>query len=50
MILMIVVSAADFETYRGTCCSATGLPRQVELAPVIYEDSYQNADADANVV
>ena len=35
---------ADFETYRGTCCSATGLPRLVELAPVtFYDDEYQMA-------
>jgi len=36
---------ADFDTYRGTCCTKTGLPRQVELAPVtFYEDQYENAD------
>lgn len=34
---------ADFDTYRATCCTKTGLPRQVELAPVtFYEDQYQN--------
>jgi Cys-rich protein (TIGR01571 family) len=42
---------ADFETYRGTCCSSTGLPRQVELAQVMfYEDQYQNVDSHGNVV
>ena len=42
---------ADFETYRGTCCSSTGLPRQVELAHVMfYEDQYQNVDSHGNVV
>lgn len=38
---------ADFDTYRATCCTATGLPRQVELAPVtFYEDQYQNMNDD----
>jgi hypothetical protein len=42
---------ADFETYRGTCCSSTGLPRQVELAHVMfYEDQYQNVDSHGNAV
>ena len=32
---------ADFNTYRATCCTSTGLPQQVELAPVtLYEDQY----------
>lgn len=36
---------ADFDTYRGTCCTKSGLPRQVVLAPVtFYEDQYENAD------
>ena len=36
---------ADFDTYRATCCTRTGLPRQVELAPVtFYEDQYSNMD------
>merc|ERR1719291_736732 len=36
---------ADFDTYRATCCTSTGLPRQVELAPVtFYEDQYKNVD------
>ena len=39
---------ADFDTYRATCCTKTGLPRQVELAPVnFYEDQYQNMNDDA---
>ena len=35
---------ADFDTYRATCCTNTGLPRQVELAPVSFheDDQYQN--------
>ena len=34
---------ADFDTYRASCCSSTGLPKHVELAPVTtYEDQYQN--------
>ena len=35
---------ADFDTYRATCCTKTGLPRQVELAPVSFheDDVYQN--------
>ncbi|KAL3794162.1 hypothetical protein HJC23_012869 [Cyclotella cryptica] len=42
---------ADFETYRGTCCSSTGLPRQVELAQVtFYEDQYQNVDSHSSHV
>lgn len=36
---------ADFDTYRATCCTSTGLPRQVELAPVtFYEDQYEAMD------
>ena len=36
---------ADFETYRGTCCSATGLQRKIGLAQVqCYESQYQNVD------
>ena len=39
---------ADFDTYRGACCTSTGLPRQVELAPVtFYEDQYQNMNGEA---
>mmetsp|Transcript_1815 Transcript_1815/g.4029 ORF Transcript_1815/g.4029 Transcript_1815/m.4029 type:complete len:241 (-) Transcript_1815:48-770(-) len=38
---------ADFDTYRATCCTKTGLPRQVELAPVtFYEDQYQNMNEE----
>ncbi|KAL7552234.1 hypothetical protein ACHAWF_015470 [Thalassiosira exigua] len=38
---------ADFDTYRATCCTRTGLPRQVELAPVtFYEDQYQNMNEE----
>jgi Cys-rich protein (TIGR01571 family) len=34
---------ADFDTYRATCCTSTGLPRHVELAPVtFYDDQYEN--------
>jgi Cys-rich protein (TIGR01571 family) len=34
---------ADYETYTATCCTSTGLPRQVKLAPVtFYDDQYQN--------
>lgn len=34
---------ADFDTYSGTCCSSTGLPEQVELAPsAFFEDGYRN--------
>lgn len=34
---------ADYDTYRASCCSRTGLPRHVELAPVtFYDDQYQN--------
>lgn len=39
---------ADFDTYRATCCTRTGLPRQVELAPVtFYEDQYQNMNDES---
>lgn len=39
---------ADFDTYRATCCTKTGLPRQVELAPVsFYEDQYQNMNEES---
>ena len=38
---------ADFDTYRATCCTKTGLPRQVELAPVtFYEDQYHSMNED----
>mmetsp|Transcript_57336 Transcript_57336/g.121661 ORF Transcript_57336/g.121661 Transcript_57336/m.121661 type:complete len:712 (-) Transcript_57336:221-2356(-) len=41
---------ADFDTYRATCCTKTGLPRQVELAPVtFYEDQYQNMNEESRV-
>lgn len=41
---------ADFDTYRATCCTKTGLPRQVELAPVtFYEDQYQNMNDESQV-
>ncbi len=34
---------ADFDTYRASCCSSTGLPKRVELASVTSdEDRYQN--------
>jgi Cys-rich protein (TIGR01571 family) len=33
---------ADFDTYRATCCTGTGLPSHVELAPVsFYDDQYE---------
>lgn len=39
---------ADFDMYRATCCTKTGLPRQVELAPVtFYEDQYQNMNNES---
>ena len=38
----------DSDTYRGACCTSTGLPRQVELVPVtFYEDQYQNMNGEA---
>jgi len=41
---------SDYDTYRATCCNATGLPRQVELAPVtFYEDQYATME-DGQVV
>jgi len=41
---------SDYDTYRATCCNATGLPRQVELAPVtFYEDQYTTME-DGQVV
>ncbi len=34
---------ADFDTYNGNCCSRTGLPGQVELAPsAVFADGYRN--------
>ena len=30
---------ANFDTYRAVCCSSTGLPRSVELAPAFATDS-----------
>lgn len=33
---------ADFDTYRASCCSSTGLPQHVELASGTFEDQYQN--------
>lgn len=42
---------ADFDTYRATCCTKTGLPRQVELAPVtFYEDQYQNMNDESEMM
>ena len=39
---------ANFDTYRGVCCTSTGLLRQVELAPIaFYKDQYQNMNGEA---
>ena len=43
---------ADFDTYRATWCTKTGLPRQVELAPVTFyeDDSYQNMNEGGQII
>jgi Cys-rich protein (TIGR01571 family) len=43
---------ADFDTYRATWCTKTGLPRQVELAPVTFyeEDQYQTMNDDGGQI
>lgn len=42
---------ADFDTYRASCCSSTGLPRHVELAPVtFYEDQYQTMSDGGHII
>jgi Cys-rich protein (TIGR01571 family) len=39
---------ADFDTYRATFCTSTGLPAHVELAPVtFYQDQYQNMNDES---
>ena len=41
---------ADFDTYRATCCTKTGLPRQVQLAPVtFYKDQYRTTNDGSQV-
>lgn len=39
---------ADYDTYRATCCTSTGLPQHVQLASVtLYEDQYQTMNEES---